>query len=459
MKKLQVFVSSTYKDLIEERQAAVEAILDAGHIPAGMELFRAGKTQMETIKKWIDDSDVYCLILGGRYGTIEEGNGKSYTQMEYEYAISKGKPLFAIVLKDAMLLEKVKREGEGNVFEKNHVEKYKEFRQKVESNIVKYVNNIFEISGCIALELNSILNNQSENLSGWVKGTTDIELLRLNEKLKKTPQAAQLYVDRAKHLFSTEEGDLQQAVSDCLYAIFLEPDRSDFYYELINHLLEKKDRSSALKLAEEACRLFPNDGRAYEYRAYAKYYKGLYNEGIEDCNKAMRMLNDSWNYDIRGRCYVCLGQYRAALDDFVEENLLTAQQELVAVDILEELVPRIGIAQIFQMAWEEKKQKNYDKAEAYFRVLMHFVPNDEQVIREIGGIYYDQGQYAKALQYWEKALSFSHSCRNYYLCAIIYKWENNHLKAREYCEFALSRPDDGYHGLARDLIKTLDKDS
>ncbi len=40
-KKLQVFVSSTYTDLIEERQAAVQAILDAGHIPAGMELFKA----------------------------------------------------------------------------------------------------------------------------------------------------------------------------------------------------------------------------------------------------------------------------------------------------------------------------------------------------------------------------------------------------------------------------------
>ena len=41
-KKIQVFISSTYTDLIEERQAAVEAILDAGHIPAGMELFKAG---------------------------------------------------------------------------------------------------------------------------------------------------------------------------------------------------------------------------------------------------------------------------------------------------------------------------------------------------------------------------------------------------------------------------------
>ena len=41
-KKLQVFLSSTYTDLIDERQAAVEAILSIGHIPAGMELFKAG---------------------------------------------------------------------------------------------------------------------------------------------------------------------------------------------------------------------------------------------------------------------------------------------------------------------------------------------------------------------------------------------------------------------------------
>jgi hypothetical protein len=62
-KKLQVFISSTYTDLLPERQAAVEAILRAGHIPAGMELFAAGdKSQMEIIKRWIDDSDVFLLI-------------------------------------------------------------------------------------------------------------------------------------------------------------------------------------------------------------------------------------------------------------------------------------------------------------------------------------------------------------------------------------------------------------
>lgn len=105
-KKLQVFVSSTYTDLIEERQAAVEAILDAGHIPAGMELFKAGKSQMETIYKWIDESDVYILILGGRYGTVEKKSGQSYIQLEYEYALSKNMPVFSIVLSERFLEKK-----------------------------------------------------------------------------------------------------------------------------------------------------------------------------------------------------------------------------------------------------------------------------------------------------------------------------------------------------------------
>lgn len=38
MKKLQVFVSSTIYDLEKERAKVVEAILDSGHIPVGMEL-------------------------------------------------------------------------------------------------------------------------------------------------------------------------------------------------------------------------------------------------------------------------------------------------------------------------------------------------------------------------------------------------------------------------------------
>lgn len=105
-KKYQIFISSTYLDLIEERQAAVQTIVKMGHIPAGMELFKAGASQWQTITKWIDESDIYVLILGGRYGSINEHEGKSYTHLEYEYALSTGMPVFALVLDDKFLQEK-----------------------------------------------------------------------------------------------------------------------------------------------------------------------------------------------------------------------------------------------------------------------------------------------------------------------------------------------------------------
>ncbi|PCS18553.1 hypothetical protein RU89_GL000126 [Lactococcus cremoris] len=46
------------------------------------------------------------LILGGRYGSVEEKSQKSYTRLEYEYAISKGIPIFSVVLTDDFLKEK-----------------------------------------------------------------------------------------------------------------------------------------------------------------------------------------------------------------------------------------------------------------------------------------------------------------------------------------------------------------
>ena len=103
-KKMQVFVSSTYEDLRAERQAAVAAILSAGHIPAGMELFTAGdQSQLEVIYRWIDESDVFMLILGGRYGTVEKRSAKSYIHLEYEYALKQEKPFFAVVITEEHL--------------------------------------------------------------------------------------------------------------------------------------------------------------------------------------------------------------------------------------------------------------------------------------------------------------------------------------------------------------------
>lgn len=168
-KKLQVFVSSTYTDLIEERQAAVQAILDAGHIPAGMELFKSGKPLISTIHKWIDESDVYMLILGGRYGSIENKSDFSYTELEYKYALSKNMPVFAIVLSEDFLEEKAVTKGRENIFEIINPDKFELFKKYIEKNHVKFINKIDDIPSKISLQLEYILNDPDYNLGGWIQ--------------------------------------------------------------------------------------------------------------------------------------------------------------------------------------------------------------------------------------------------------------------------------------------------
>lgn len=201
MKKLQIFISSTYIDLKDERQAAVSAILSSGNIPAGMELFKAGNdSQLEVIKKWIDESDVYMLILGGRYGSIEPKSGKSYTQLEYEYALKKGIHIFSVILSDEALFEKAKILGKETAMGESEIEEYKGFKKVVESKIVKFVDDEKDIKLAIHETLKDFEKNHK--LLGWVKGSEleeykdtskenlklmneNLKLIKENERLKK----------------------------------------------------------------------------------------------------------------------------------------------------------------------------------------------------------------------------------------------------------------------------------
>ena len=183
-KKLQIFVSSTYTDLVDERQAAVEAILRAGHIPAGMELFAAGnESQMEIIRRWIDESDVYMLILGGRYGTVEQSSKKSYTQLEYEYAVSKAKPLFAAVLDDDAIQRKVTKSGLGMI-ERTFQAELATFRQLVLSKICRMATDTKDIKLIVHETMLDVLRRH-EFRGGWLSGQETAELEKRIETMTK----------------------------------------------------------------------------------------------------------------------------------------------------------------------------------------------------------------------------------------------------------------------------------
>lgn len=182
-KKFQIFVSSTYTDLKEERQAAVEAILSAGHIPAGMELFTAGdESQMTVIKRWVDESDIYLLILGGRYGSIEPRSGKSYTHLEFEYALEIKKPYFSVVITKKGLEEKVVKLGR-SALEDENPKLLKEFKGLATSNMVEFWDDKKDIQLAIFKTLSDFIYRKE--LIGWVKADNVVNTALVAEQIAK----------------------------------------------------------------------------------------------------------------------------------------------------------------------------------------------------------------------------------------------------------------------------------
>lgn len=100
-KRYQVFISSTFLDLREERQAVSQALLRSDCFPAQMENWPAmDAEQMEAIKQIIDESDYFVVISAGKYGSVNPETGLSYTEMEYDYAMEIGKPIIRLLHRD-----------------------------------------------------------------------------------------------------------------------------------------------------------------------------------------------------------------------------------------------------------------------------------------------------------------------------------------------------------------------
>lgn len=161
-KKYQVFVSSTYTDLVDERKEVIQALLELDCIPVGMEMFPAADDDQWTlIKRLIDDCDYYILIVGGRYGSLNS-EGISYTQMEYEYAGSKNIPVISFLHKNPENIVKGKSEKDPP-----KEEKLKVFKELVQKKLCKYWETPSELGSQVSRSLVRLIKDKP--MTGWVK--------------------------------------------------------------------------------------------------------------------------------------------------------------------------------------------------------------------------------------------------------------------------------------------------
>lgn len=162
-KKYQVFVSSTYEDLQEERKAVIEALLQMNCFPVGMEYFNAADdSQWDVITSLIDECDYYILIVAGRYGSIDEATGISYTQKEYEYAVKKSVPTISFVHKDIKLLPCGMVESEPDA-----IKKLENFKKEISKKLWQSWDNKDGLASAVVLSLNKLI--KSKPRTGWVR--------------------------------------------------------------------------------------------------------------------------------------------------------------------------------------------------------------------------------------------------------------------------------------------------
>ena len=163
-KKYQVFVSSTYTDLREERLAVISCLLDNNCIPVGMEQFPASPlSQWDYIKMMIDDSDYYVLIVAGRYGSIDSDTGISYTEKEFNYAKEKNIPIIAFLHENIgnIIGDKLEQENDKR-------DMLLKFRENVQtSRLVKYYSDLNDLKSKVVTSINGAI--KIFDRPGWIR--------------------------------------------------------------------------------------------------------------------------------------------------------------------------------------------------------------------------------------------------------------------------------------------------
>ncbi|MBP3819959.1 MAG: DUF4062 domain-containing protein [Butyrivibrio sp.] len=169
-KKYQIFISSTFEDLKQERVAVRDAILRMSHFPVGMEQFGAAdEKQWMIISDLIDTSDYYVLIMGNRYGSVIPDSdddiyaGMSYTEKEMRYADEKGVPILAFLPDKSVPIQQDQLEDDEKrkklEFFKNHVKN---------RSTVAFWNNADNLASLVTSSLYMAFGRTER--PGWVRG-------------------------------------------------------------------------------------------------------------------------------------------------------------------------------------------------------------------------------------------------------------------------------------------------
>lgn len=97
----KVYLSSTYEDLVDIREAVYRALRRLGHDVIAMEDYvAADQRPLDKCLADVASSDIYVGIIAWRYGFIPTGHTQSITELEYRKAVETGKTCLLFLLNE-----------------------------------------------------------------------------------------------------------------------------------------------------------------------------------------------------------------------------------------------------------------------------------------------------------------------------------------------------------------------
>lgn len=97
----RIFISSTYEDMLPYREAVSDALTSIEHLPIGMEQFVSTPDRpLDVCLTDVRRCQLYVVLVGMRYGSIDDETGKSFTELEYEEALKNNIPVLAFVINE-----------------------------------------------------------------------------------------------------------------------------------------------------------------------------------------------------------------------------------------------------------------------------------------------------------------------------------------------------------------------
>lgn len=176
IKRYQVFISSTFLDLKEERQEVLEALLELGCIPTAMEFFPAShESQLSYVKGIMSNCDYFILVVGGRYGSEAEGD-VSFTEQEFRLAQELNLPVLAFIHENPESIPAGKTD-----FDINKRERLEAFKARIGKKLYKTWRDATDLGAKVSRAMTQIISQNPG--TGWIRADAKTsEHLELIEK-------------------------------------------------------------------------------------------------------------------------------------------------------------------------------------------------------------------------------------------------------------------------------------